>query len=219
MESKPNFSHPPEPPKPFRPFNFDEHVYRSNAQVSAPAWARIQQLYAFGKGDVEIHEIISQEFQDFEANPISLISLRKMIAERRPELEAGREALAAACGEEVLQQGKELFAMLHKAENRSVTRLIKKMDNLVDQIELCDLTVLNDKGQPANLGVYAALLKMLGETQLLCAKIAGTDAVREIEIYRQKKQIDFDLKIADPKQGNLGNDGKPVEAGINFIDG
>lgn len=155
---------------------------------------RLKHLYALGYEKDSICAILQNEFQDIEVNYIDLALIRKIIERNKPMLEEYKVILAEQVQAEQVQAAKDLFRKAAVQENKMATRLLDKIDGLLDSLSSIDLTELDEDGRPKHLLTYYSILEAIDKTQKMAAKISGTDALREFQVFRMKAEMAASLK-------------------------
>lgn len=182
---------------------FDEtskSIQKINGRMCVPAFVRLTQLYAFGHTNAQIAEILASEFEDIDMNALSAASVKVVIDDNRPELEKARLHLANECQDELRRQVAYLFNTVQQKENKLVDVYVGKLDAVLDELRDIDFSEQDDMGNYVNTSRIFVLLEMSQKIQAQISKLVGTDALREIEAYRQKMEI---KSHADNKKGLL----------------
>lgn len=165
----------------------DTNITRQPNRMSIPAFERLKQLYAFGHSITHMVEILSKEFGDIDYNPLTVDILKIIIHKNKEELERDRLTLTQDCRDHVRRQIARLFDLVQQSECRMVEVYVKKFDTLINQLSALDMDE-RDEGTGAwkNTSRCFVLLELIDKIQGKIAKVVGTDALREIEIYKQK---------------------------------
>lgn len=165
-----------------------ETTNKFGIRLSIPTLARLRQLYCFGHSVTQIVGILQQEFSDVDVNPITPTSIKKYIDENRNEFEAERLELANECRDHVRRQIAHLFSKVEAKECRMVDIYVQKMDQALDQLLNLDFDAKDANGNYINTSRHFVLFEIIEKLQSKISKIVGTDALREIEIYKQRME-------------------------------
>ena len=155
-------------------------------RMSVPAMERMKQLYAFGHTYFQICEILKTEFEDIDFNPITPRSIKKIVEQYKAEFENARLQMGLDCREAIQRQITNLFNIAQEKECKLVEVYTKKLDSALSQLADLDLDEKDEDGNYKNTSRVFVLLEMIEKLQSKVSKIVGTDALREIEVYRQK---------------------------------
>jgi hypothetical protein len=192
--------------------------YNSDAgiRVCVPAYERIKQLYAFGYTNSQILETIESEFSDIDYNSYSMESLKSLIKENKKEFDAARMEMGLQCREEIQRQIALLFNKTEKTECLMVEIYVNKMHKALEELRDLELDELDDDGNFKNTSRVFVLIELVDKFQSKISKVVGTDALREIEIYRMKMEAKVN---AEQNKGSLlpPTAGKTVDVTTNFI--
>jgi len=169
-------------------------------RVCVPAYERMKQLYAYGHTNAQIVEILSQEFKDIDYNPINAYGVKMLIADNSREFENARMELGLKCREEIQHQVALLYRATEDVECVMVKVFVDKMFVALDELADLDMAEKNDDGNFVNTSRMFVLIELATRMQKTVAKIVGTDALREIEIFRKKAQAKMD---AESQGGSL----------------
>lgn len=178
-------------------------------RISVPAYERAKQLYAFGLNVTQITETLKQEFEDIEYNPISQHVVKNMLKEHRSDFELARLELSTYCKEDLQRHTALLFDAVQKDEFNLVAVLSKRLRDVTEQLADLDIDEKDDDGNYKNTSRFFVLFEMADKLQTKMAKITGTDALREVEIFRQKALIKAESEQA--KGALLPAHGRTVE--------
>ncbi len=184
----------------------------TGVRVSVPAYERMKQLYAYGYTNAQISEMLQQEFSDIDYNPITATSVKKIIQLNIQEMERSRMELGLRCREEIQKQTALLFQATQDVELTMVQVYVHKLRQALDEMKDLDLGELDDNGNFKNTSRMFVLLEFCEKFQSKIAKVCGTDALREIEVFRQKAQAkaEFEQKGSGllPARGRDVTDGQ-----------
>ena len=172
----------------------------TNLRVSVPAYERMKQLYAYGHTNAQIAEILQQEFSDIDYNPLTVGAVKKLINMNQREMDSARMELGMRCREEIQKQTALLFCATQDVELTMVQVYVFKLQSVLDEMRNLDLTEVDENGNYKNTARMFVLLEFAEKLQSKIAKVCGTDALREIEAYRQKAQAKAE---ADQKGSQL----------------
>ena len=182
----------------------DSNITRQPNRMSIPAFERLKQLYAFGHSITQMVEILSNEFGDIDYNPLTVDTLKIIINKNKEELERDRLTLTQDCRDHVRRQIARLFDIVQQSECRMVEVYVRQFDKLINQLADLDM----DARDPST-GAYLhtsrcfVLLELIDKIQGKISKVVGTDAMREIEIYKQKMAAKIEAEGLDPSAGAL----------------
>ncbi len=167
-----------------------DEPWSCNERFSIPMFERMKILYALGHTPAIITSTLQNEFQDIEVNPITIQTVQQILESRKAEFVAFKEEVSVEVAKEGLIHLKDVIRRVAESENRFVVAAATKMDNLVDAMLTLDLTIADEEGNLKNLAQYCRLLEATEKTQKIIAKLSGTDALRDLEIYLRKANID-----------------------------
>jgi hypothetical protein len=191
---------------------------KSNQRMCIPAYERIKQLYAFGYTNSQIAESLQSEFHDIEYNPMTVNNIKNIISENMSEFEAAKYELGIKCREEILQQTAMLFRATENVECEMVAIFVRKMRQALNQLKDLDLDETDDMGNYKNTARTFVLIEMVEKFQKSIAKIVGTDALREIEIFRKKADTKFNKENnLIPAFNRKDNQTLDIEPVTNFV--
>lgn len=157
-------------------------------RVSVPAYERMLQLYAFGHSNAQICEMLQQEFNDIDYNPMTPRTIRKVIEINQTEFQIARMNLGMKCRDEIQNQIATLFRATEDVECLMVSVYVNKLRDALNNLASLDMEEQDEDGNYKNTSRIFVLLEMAEKLQSKIAKIVGTDALREIEAYRQKME-------------------------------
>lgn len=187
-------------------------------RVCVPAYERMMQLYAFGHNATQIAEILHQEFADIDYNPITPSSVKKIIELNQTEFQIARMNLGLKCREKIQEQISVLFAGAQDVELAMQSVYTNQLRNVLNQLAEVDVGEQDEEGNYVKTARFFVLLEMAEKLQSKISKLAGTDALREIEVYRQKaeakQQAENDRNSLLPKANGRTVD---AETKPNFI--
>lgn len=158
----------------------------AGARMCTPAYERLKHLHALGHSYAEMCECLNQEFADVAYTPITLRMVRMLYEENREDFEKTRMELGLKCREEIQNQVAILFNRTENVECEMVDVYVLKMKSALAQLRDLDLDERDDSGNYKNTSRIFVLIEMVDKLQSKVSKIVGTDALREIEIFRQK---------------------------------
>ena len=166
-------------------FKYAKRVLNA-APFSIPAFERIMQLYAFGHTMDQIAEIINQEFSDIDYNNYTPSLINSIINENSEECEKFKMNVGIKCRNEVQDQVARLFSIVKDEEESMVEVFAGKMQQALQSLRELDLNELDEDGNYKNTSRIFVLTEMVIKLQSSVSKIVGTDALREIEVFRAK---------------------------------
>lgn len=182
----------------------------TDVRVCVPAYERIKQLYAFGHTNAKILDIVNSEFSDIDYNSFSLQSLKKLINNNLQEFEQARMELGMQCREEIQRSIAQLFLATGDVECVMVDVFVKKMRAALDELMDLDMQEKDDDGNFKNTSRTFVLIEIVERLQKSVAKVVGTDALREVEAFRQKAMIK--AQIAEENDGLLPATGRSFDS-------
>jgi len=163
--------------------------FQSNSnkmRCHVPAYERMMQLNALGHSVGQIVEILDQEFKDIDFNPYTVESVQKIMTENRAQFDEVKRNLGLKCREEIQEQTARLFAIVKDEEVLMVEVFANKMRQALTSLQDLDLNEKDDDGNYKNTSRVFVLTEMIIKLQSSIAKIVGTDALREVEVFRAK---------------------------------
>ena len=172
----------------------------STFRVCTPAYERMKHLYALGHNAAEISEILHQEFMDIDYNPCTPAMVKRIILDNKNNFEQFRMELGLLCREEIQKQTARLFDKVQNEELDHVDVFVIKWKEARDELRTLDLSEMDEDGNFKNTSRIFVLIELCDKLQSRVAKIVGTDAIREVEIYRQKAAAKAE---AEQNKGNL----------------
>lgn len=168
------------------------NTYRYNKRVqnatncSVPAFERIMQLNALGHSFDQIAEVINQEIADIDYNTYSAGTISKILRENAETFETFKMDMGLKCRAQVQDQVEKLFSMVKDEEESMVEVFAGKMKEALTSLRELDLNELDEDGNFKNTSRIFVLTEMVIKLQSSVSKIVGTDALREIEVFRAK---------------------------------
>jgi len=189
----------------------------NSMRVCVPAYERMKELFALGYTNVQIVEALSHEFHDIDLNPLSQGSVRTIIELNQREFQIARMELGLKCREEIQRQTAILFRATEDVELEMVSVYVRKLREALNSMADLDLAEIDDDGNFKNTSRMFVLIEMSEKLQSKIAKIVGTDALREIEVFRQKAEAK--RKVEDSGGGLLPAQGRTLDSQpiTNFI--
>jgi hypothetical protein len=159
------------------------------SRVSVPAFERMKQLYALGYTNAQIAETMHQEFQDIDYNPITTTMVKKLIAANGPAMDQARMELGEKCRDEIQRQTAALFRATEDVELTLVSVYVGQLKSVLEEMRELDLQEIDpETGNYKNTSRMFVLIEFVEKLQSKIAKIVGTDALREVEVFRQKAE-------------------------------
>src|SRR6478752_9948082 len=175
-------------------------INASEKRVCVPSFERMKQLYSYGYTNTEIAEILNQEFSDIEFDSYTPKRIKETIQYNLEEFIEFKTKLTGKCIEQVQTQVSMMFEATKDVELTMVRVYVKKLQDCMESLDALDLDEMTDDGSYKNTARIFVLIEMAEKLQGKIAKIVGTDALREIEIYKAKAAIKAE---ADNKLGGL----------------
>lgn len=163
-------------------------------RICTPAYERMKYLYALGNNNTQIVEILSQEFTDIDYNPISPRTVKEIINKNKAEFERYRMELGRLCEEDSRRALAEMSRIVQNAEIDQVDVFSIQWKSARDELRTLDLSEIDDDGNFKNTSRIFVLIELCDKLQSKVAKIVGTDALREIEIFRQKAEAKMEIE-------------------------
>jgi len=164
-----------------------------------PVQERMMYLWAVGYPFSDIAAILNDEFKDCVMTSVTPHQVRKAYENNMEEFEKTKSELTIRCREELQAQVENMFHRTSAVELKTVDVFVKKLNSILTQLEDMDVSDLGEKEVRTK---FFSLLEAAERIQSRIAKIAGTDAFRDIEVYRQKMQLALEAKSND-KPGAL----------------
>lgn len=161
---------------------------KPDVRVCVPVYERIKQLYAYGYSNALICETVNTEFQDVDPSPTSAHSVRTIIRENQAEMEKAKLQYGIKCRDEIERQIELLFRATEDVEVLMVSVYVNKLRDVLKSLAELDLEELTEEGGYKNTSRIFVLIELAEKFQSKIAKIVGTDALREIEVFRKKAE-------------------------------
>lgn len=158
-------------------------------RICAPSYERLKQLYAFGYTNSQMTKIINSEFHDIDFSGFSSKDITDIISNNSADFKSTREELGTLCREEIQDQVRSLYLPSRRIENTMIEIYIDKLESVLESLRKLDLDEIDDNGNFKNTSRTFVLLEIAEKYQIKIAKVAGTDALREIEIFREKAKV------------------------------
>jgi hypothetical protein len=162
---------------------------RQIRRICIPARERIKYLACFGYTHGQITDIINTEYADLQPSPISGRTIKGMLVTMTDEIEEQRKELALHCREELKIHLEALFRKTQQAEHVLVDVYERKMREATTSLDALDLEEKDDDDNYVNTGRVFVLLELIDKFHIKMAKLVGTEAMRDIEVFRQKADI------------------------------
>ena len=170
-------------------------------RVCVPSRERLKQLYAYGYSNTEMAEIMNQEFSDIEFDTYNAKRIKEVIQFNLEEFVEFRSQMQGKCVEQIQKQVKLMFEATKDVELVMVRVYVKKLQDAMESLDNLDLDEIDDEtGAYKNTSRIFVLIEMAEKLQSKIAKIVGTDALREIEIYKAKVALKAE---SDNRVGHL----------------
>jgi|SRR6478735_2612480 len=191
-------------------------INASEKRVCVPSFERMKQLYSYGYTNTEIAEIMNQEFSDIEFSSYTTKRIKDIVQANLEEFIEFKIRLTGQCIDQIQNQVKLMFEATKDVELVMVRVYVKKLQDAMESLDSLDLDEIDpETGSYRNTSRIFVLIEMAEKLQSKIAKIVGTDALREIEIYKARAAIKAD---ADSKLGNLvPTFGREVTEGAKFL--
>lgn len=159
---------------------------RHSRTKCVPAYERAKHLYTLGKTFPQIADVLNQEMGDIDLTHHTTESVSRMIRDNQQEFDEYKYELGAMCREEIQMQTKRLFNVVQNKEFDMVDVFSEKMGEALEELRDLDLDEQDELGNYKNTSRVFVLTEMIIKLQSSVSKIVGTDALREVEIFRQK---------------------------------
>lgn len=182
--------------KPLRDIDvyYQAESYTSSKRVLVPAYERIKQLWSYGHTSAQILEVINGEFSDVDFNPLTFNDVESLIRDNMDEFKKARMDIGKRCGRELQEQAATLYQLTVKSESALVRIYATKIEEATHALADLDLTERDADNNFCNIKQVFIFVELINKLQNQMAKIAGTDALREIEILKQKLNIQAHFK-------------------------
>lgn len=177
-----------------------------------PVEERIRYYYILGYGTTDIVTLVSGEYQEFESIPIDYKTVSAFIKTNKKALMDARQNSAIQLRKELSIQLKENFTIAQFTEVNIVETYCKKIKELIEELEVLDISEKNEDGYFRNMGQYATLVMAINKTHEMIEKLSGTAASREVMIYMKKAYV------KEQAAKGMGLHEQAMEADIVFID-
>lgn len=174
--------------------------YSEKHRFSAPIMERIGFLYANGNSNDEIWMIVSQEFNDVVGFPITFEMVRTVVSKNQEYFKRKRKEMGEIFQKDIECHAVGLLEKTKKKEEKMVTVFADKMDEALDQLGSLDLSEQDDKGNYKNTSRAFTLVEFVDKLQTKISKITGSDAMREVAVFRAK----LEAKNESDSGGSMG---------------
>lgn len=118
--------------------------------------------------------------------------LRELYRGNQEEFEQSRIELGIVCRDEIRRQTAVLFNKTEQVECEMVDSYVTKLKQCIGAMNALDLEETDELGNFINTSKVFTLIELSTRLQSVIAKIVGTDALREIEVFRQKAEAKRD---------------------------
>lgn len=181
-----------------------------------PTTERLTQLYALGYDSQQMAAIIENELGDIDLSRVTPDQIKEFIRNNKELLDRAKLDITKTCRETIIKQTELLFVKSQDVELRMVNSFISKLNNILKSLDDLDINERDDMGNYINMSRFFVLLEAAEKLQSRIAKVVGTDAVRDVEVYRQKMELkqkanENDLMPRYPK-------GAVIESPTKFIE-
>lgn len=160
-------------------------AYKSSA-CSVPIFERVKHLWIMGHTAASIASMINKEFSDITSRQFGPDDIRLMVDNNKEQLKESRLALSRACRDEMIEQTARMFEIVRREEDLMVKVFAGKLKEALESLMDLDLEERDDDGNYKNTSRIFVLTEMAIKLQSHIAKIVGTDALREIEVFAAK---------------------------------
>lgn len=190
------------------------------ALCSTPTYERIKQLWILGNSPTAISIIINEELSDLEANTITPGVISQIIGSNLEDFHDTRGKIGLKCQDAIREQVSVMFNIVRQRESRLVTVFADKLEVVLNQLSELDIDEKDDDGSFKNTSRFFVLYEMADKLQSKISRITGSDALREIEVFKQKLELKTKIEgkeglIPDFKSNDY-KDGETVDV-TNFI--
>lgn len=150
-----------------------------------PFCERAKSLYAFGYANKDIAIVLKNEFDDLEFRTIDHNIIRQLIGQNVKEFNAAKEGFELAVKAEAEAWMKHIFMMAQSSEQRIAQTYAEKIVQLCERLAGIDLSDV-DAYSPSEIDL---ILSHIEKLQGLLGKIAGTEATRDVAVFKSKTEI------------------------------
>jgi len=165
-----------------------------------PFFERFKALYSVGYPLGTIAQTLQKEFDHIEVANITEREIQGIYLNHKEEFDAARAKFALNVQAQTMKSLLGNFVKGRDSETRILEAYTKKIDDLVDKLEDADPFDENNE-----------FFKITGAIETLhktIRMIAGTSAVREFELFKQKEEVKarHAVMVERAKGDKLGND-------------
>lgn len=173
-----------------------------------PFYERLKALYSVGYPLGTIAPILQKEFDNIEVKSITEREIQGIYLNNKEDFDLAREKFAATVQAQTMKSLLSNFVKGRDSETVILESFTSKITELAEQ--LADADPLDSEG---------GFFKIVGAIEKLHSTIrmiAGTSAVREFELFKQKEEVKTRnaILVARAENDKLGNDlGLPQASG------
>jgi hypothetical protein len=158
-------------------------------RIPIPTQQRIIQLLALNIHFQEIAKITSSEFKEILGTPISYRDVKRVDDANKPQIEQMILDIKQRCNTDIVEHSAQLFQRVASAEQELVQVFSDKLKEALSSLSSLDLNEQDESGKFINTNRTFQLLELIDKYHSKASKVIGTEALREIEIFRTKAQI------------------------------
>lgn len=168
-------------------------------RVCIPVFERIKHLYALGYSTGSIAAQMDVEYSDVDVSIMDKAAIKRIIEFNRAEFDHYRLKIADACMNSNFEHTVTLYNITQHEEQAIVSEYNRKVAEALSELSDLSLCEQDEKGNFKNTARIFVLMELIEKFHKKCSDIIGTQAMRDLEIYRQK----MELKDANTKKGGL----------------
>lgn len=162
---------------------------KSTRRVSMPCYERMKHLWSLGYNTNQILEVITQEFGDIEFNAIAHKTVKQIINDNTRDFELARMELGLRCRDTLQRHTALLFEITQDKELLMVQVYNRKLEAILQELNSLESDEIDpETGNFKNTSRMFVLIELADKLQTKISKLCGTDALREIEIFRKKAE-------------------------------
>lgn len=202
----------------FFPYNLNKF----KARINVPVFERICYLYSMGFANTDMVDILNTEYEDLIESPITLGKLELIISEHKAQLDIYSKEMGLSFREEIQGHIKVLYEKTCIKEKDIVEIYLDKIGQYLDELKTLDPAEEDEDGNFVNTSRIFVLHELIDKFHKSASKITGTEALRDIEIFRMKEEAKAaaaaDKNNLLPSYGKAQPQGQTVEAFGTMVD-
>lgn len=167
----------------------DIEFSESNRRYPIPVLERVLEMCVMGHSQDDIFYAVKSEFEDILFSPISKSNIKTIISDNMEVVRTRRKRIAELCREQTEEDMLDLFNICRPSEELMVKTYNNKLVEAMDELGSLSLSEKDDDGNFKNTQRIMNLMAMAEKFHATISKVSGLDAVREVEIFRQKSNI------------------------------